>query len=284
MHSSEWSLVFFTTISQLAAGMIIAVLPFVFSKKHKEYAKMNQTALYSATGLMLIALVLSFLHLNNPVNSVYALSNLKTSWLSREILFVSLFLFFLVIANFIIYFKNPQVKYYKTLILVTASVGVVLVYTMSKLYIIPTVPPWNSISTMIEFYSTALLIGSAFVLGLSIQYETKNKEKIQLSTKAKTLAFMAIITILIIVVNELFLIHNVAEGNVAFKPLPLNGSFMLTRWLTILLGAVALIYIYFKKNSSKKMSLAYYLPFTLFLISELIARVDFYTSFYNIGL
>lgn len=284
MLNTEWSLVFFTTISQLATGIMIAVLPFVFAKKLKESAKLNQTTLYFAAGLMLIALILSFLHLSNPVNAVYALSNLETSWLSREILFVSLFLFFLVLINLILYFKRPSVKYYRAFILITTIVGVIMIYAMSKLYIISTVPAWNSVSTIIEFYSTALLIGSAFVLGLSFHYGIRIKNGIYPGNKTKILASITLVAIALIIINELFLNHNVTEGNIAFKPEPLNTSFILTRWFTLALGAISLLYVIFKKGRLANMILAFYLPFALFLISELIARAAFYASFYRIGL
>lgn len=284
MLNTEWSLVFFTTISQLAVGIMIAVLPFVFTKKLKGYAKLNQTNLYFAAGLMLIALILSFLHLNNPVNAVYALSNLETSWLSREIFFVSLFLFLLVLVNLILYFKTPEVKYYRAFILITTIVGVIMVYAMSKLYIIPTVPPWNSISTMIEFYATALLIGSAFVLGFSYKHASKTENNVRPGNKAKILAFISLVAIAIIVISELFLDHTIAEGNIAFEPETFNTSFLLTRWITLLLGAISLLYIIYRKGGLTNMKLALYLPFAFFLISELIARAAFYASFYRIGL
>jgi anaerobic dimethyl sulfoxide reductase subunit C (anchor subunit) len=283
MFHTEWSLVFFTTISQLAVGIMLALLLFVFAKKQNNYHKLNHSALAFAAGLMLIALVLSFLHLNNPINSVYALSNLKTSWLSREILFVSVFLFCLVVVNLILYFKNPGIKYYRIFIGVTTLMGLILVYTMSKLYIIPTVPPWNSVSTMIEFYSTALLIGSAFILGLSIQYG-KNKGKVHIGKKTRVLSSIVLIAILIIFINELLFSTTVAEGNVAFKPQPLNKTFMLTRWITLVLGAASIIYIIYRKDRLTKMNLAFFLPFVFFLISELIARAAFYASYYRIGL
>ncbi len=284
MLNTEWSLVFFTTISQLAVGIMIAVLLFVFAKKQNGYAKLNQPTLYFAAGLMLIALILSFLHLNNPGNAFYALSNLKTSWLSREILFVSLFLFCLVLVNLILYFKRPGVKYYRAFILITTIVGVIMVYTMSKLYIIPTVPAWNSVSTLIGFYSTALLLGSAFVLGLSFHYTIKTKHDIRPANKPRILAFITFVTIALIVINELFLNPTVAEGNVAFEPQPPDASFVLTRWLTLLLGAISLLYVIVKKDRLTNMKLAFYLPFAFFLISELIARAAFYASFYRIGL
>lgn len=284
MLNAEWSLVFFTTISQLAVGIMIAVLLFVFAKKQSGYAKLNQTTLYFAGGFMLVALVLSFLHLNNPVNAVYALNNLKTSWLSREILFVSLFLFCLVVVNLILYFKRPARKYYRSFILVTTIVGVIMVYAMSKLYIIPTVPVWNSISTMIEFYSTALLIGSAFVLGLSYHYKVKSRNETHPGNNARKLSLLALAAIVIIIISELFLDHTVAEGSVAFEPQPFGTFFIVTRWVTLLLGAISLFYVMVKENRLINIKLAFYLPFVFFFISELIARTAFYASFYRIGL
>ncbi len=284
MLNSEWSLVFFTSFSQLAAGITIAVLPFVLTKKQNSYAKLNNTSLYFATGLMIVALLLSFLHLNKPVNAIHALSNLKTSWLSREILFVSLFLFCLVIVNLVVYFKNPEAKYYRTFITVTAIMGVLMIYVMARLYILPTVPAWNSISTMIEFYSTALLIGSAFVLGLLFHYDIKTKRRISFDGKAKALASITLLAIVLILINALFINQNVIEGNIAFEPRPFNRSLLLIRWLALLLGTVSILLITYKKDKLKKMSFVFYLPFAFFLISELIARAAFYAAFYRIGL
>jgi len=315
MLHTEWSLVFFTTIAQLATGIMVAVLPFVFAKNHSGYAqdgtgytqghhvyaKLNQTALYVAAGLMVVALALSFLHLSNPLHSVYALSNLETSWLSREILFVSLFLFALVLVSFILYFKKPGVKYYRAFILGAAIIGIIMVYTMSRLYMIPTVPAWNSLSTPVEFYSSALLMGSAFVLGLSLQrfYQgtnrpgtnrqgtnhqgTKTNMPINPKSKAGVLALMAFLAVAFILLDGLFLNPGVPEAHVAFEPEPVHHSFIWARWGTILLGALSIFYISWKKDRQKHMRLAFYLPFAFFLISELIARAVFYASYYRIG-
>jgi len=284
MLHTEWSLVFFTTVSQLAAGIMIAVLPFVFAKNHNSHARWNTTAFYVAAALMMVALVLSFFHLNNPINAVHALNNLESSWLSREILFVSLFLFCLVLLNGILYFKNPGIQTYRSYILVTTLMGIVLVYTMSKLYMIPTVPAWNSASTMIEFYSTALLIGSAFVLGLYYHQGMKTHRKDRPGKKTRVLAYIILLAVAVILINGLFFNQDAAEGNIAFKPEPLHPSFAFIRWTTIGLGTASIFYILYKKERLTDLNLAFYLPFTFFLISELLARADFYASFYNIGL
>lgn len=303
MLHTEWSLVFFTTIAQWATGIMIAVLPFVFAKQSNGYAqdyhifaRLNRTALYFAAGLMVVALALSFLHLNNPLHSVYALSNLGTSWLSREILFVSLFLFALVLVIFILHFRKPDVKYYRGFILGTAIIGVFMVYTMSRLYMIPTVPPWNSLSTLVGFYSTALLLGSAFVLGLSLHrfrqgtnHEDTNKDgtkansQINRVSKIRVLTFKVFLAVAFILVNGLFIDPGAPEAHVAFDPGPVHQSLTWARWGTILLGIISVFYLTWKKDRLRHMHLAFYLPFAFFLISELIARAVFYASYYRIG-
>ena len=284
MLHTEWSLVFFTTISQFAAGIMIAVLPFVFAKNRNSHSRLKNTAFYVAAALMMVALVLSFFHLNNPINAVNALNNLKSSWLSREILFVSLFLFCLVLLNGILYFKNPGIQSYRTYILVTTLMGIVLVYTMARLYMIPTVPAWSGVSTLIEFYATALLIGSAFVLGLYHHQGMKTKKKNGPGNKTRVLASITLLAVVLIFINGLFFSQDVVEGNIAFKPEPLHPFFAFIRWITIGLGAASILYILYKKERITNMRLAFYLPFAFFLISELAERAAFYASFYNIGL
>ena len=300
MLHTEWSLVFFTTIAQLAAGIMIAVLPFVFvnnssgynqdgnvyAKDHNGCAKLNHTALYFAAGLMLVALALSFFHLNNPVNAFYALSNLETSWLSREILMVSLFLFSLVLVGLILYFRNLKVIYYRTFLLGTTVVGFIMVFSMSKLYMIPTVPPWSSISTIIAFYSTVLLLGAAFVLGLyfhQFHRVIKTNAKIRPGRKTQVLGSMAFFAIAFILIDALFFNPTPTGALIAFEAEPVHSAFIFIRWGTILLGAITIFYIITKQDRIRHIGLVYYLPFAFFLISELIARAAFYASYYRIG-
>jgi len=284
MHSTEWSLVFFTTISQLATGIMLFVLLFVFAKRQQGGPKLKQTALYISAGLMFIALILSFLHLNNPLHSIYALSNIGSSWLSREILFVSLFLFSLVLVSLLPYVKKPKPQHYRALILGSAVIGCIMVFTMSMLYIIPTVPAWNSSSTLIAFYATALLLGSVFVLGLSLNMGPQETQKQPWHPKNKVLFTCALIAVGIILINFFVLRPSVPQGNVGFPPAPISTIAQLLRWGTLFLGVSSLLFIFINQDRLKQFRYLYYLPFVLLLVSELTARAAFYASFYNIGL
>jgi len=283
MLNSEWSLVLFTLFSQTAAGIMIAVLPFLFLNKNIRTGLIAK-ALYFATGLMAAALVLSFFHLNNPANALYALSNLKTSWLSREIFMVSLFLFVLVMLNFIFHFRKPTSKFYRAFVLAAAAIGAGMIYAMSKLYIIPTVPPWNSASTLIEFYSSALLLGSAFVLTLFFHYEIKTGNSMRSDSRVKALLGLTVVVIIIIIANIFFIKPDTIAENAAFKPKAFDEYLILFRWFSLFFGAVLFSFMVYPKNRLKKMPFVIYLPFVFFLISEIIARAAFYAVFYRTGL
>jgi anaerobic dimethyl sulfoxide reductase subunit C (anchor subunit) len=47
--------------------------------------------------------------------------------------------------------------------LLTGLIGLILIFCMSRLYMLPTVPPWNHAATPVSFYLTAFLLGSLAV-------------------------------------------------------------------------------------------------------------------------
>ena len=159
-----------------------------------------------------------------------------------------------------------------------------MVFTMSMLYIIPTVPAWNSVSTLIAFYATALLLGAVFVLGLSLNLGRQVPQKQSWHKKNKVLFICALIAVGIILINFFVLRPSVPEGNIGFPPEPTSLFAQLLRWGTLFLGLSSLLFIFIKQDRLKQFRYLYYLPFVLLLVSELTARAAFYASFYNIGL
>jgi anaerobic dimethyl sulfoxide reductase subunit C (anchor subunit) len=154
---------------------------------------------------------------------------------------------------------------------------------MSMLYIIPTVPAWNSISTLIAFFATALLLGSVFVLGLSLNFGQQVPQEQLWNKKNKVLFSCALIAIGIILINFFVLRPSVPEGNIGFPPKPISSLVHLLRWGTLILGVSSLFYVFFKQERLKHYSYLYYLPFVFLLISELTARAAFYAAYYRIG-
>lgn len=167
MNANEWPLVVFTLSVQISVGIILLydlfLLVPVRVKKERLPLRFQGILLIAAT-LALTGVIFSLFHLGSPLNALKTLSNLSHSWLSREILAVLVYTGMVVIIT-ILQFRLPSsVGRYKFLIDLTAVCGVILVYVMSRIYMIPAVPAWNSIFTPLGFFLTTLIAGSAILL------------------------------------------------------------------------------------------------------------------------
>ena len=118
--------------------------------------------------LLGVGALASLEHLSDPTVSFYTITNVGTSWLSREILFVGLFgaglLLWLITLN----------AWARRL---AAILGLAFVYVMSRVYAIPTVPFWNSLFTYWLFLATSLLLGSSLLLFMDALAARKDPEK-----------------------------------------------------------------------------------------------------------
>ena len=161
------SLVLFTCLAQAAVGMV-AVL--AFSPARADAVSPARTGggilldrlrapggYILATALVLFGLgvLFSLLHLSDPLISFYSITNVASSWLSREILFVGLF----GLCALALFFLPGRL-----LAVAAALFGLGLLYVMSMVYMTPPVPFWKSSLTFWLFLSTAFLLGSATVL------------------------------------------------------------------------------------------------------------------------
>lgn len=284
MNSSEWSLIFFTLLSQISVGMVINVL-IVFAINNKEDQKFTdlfRAPLFVASGLMMLALVASFLHLASPFSSVFALSNIKSSWLSREIFMASLY--FALIVGTTIWWMRLIKKYTATLIMlvIIAISGLLLIYTMGKIYIISTVPPWNTPITLFKFFISAILLGTALYITLTF-YLHKEKQ-INSGATLKTLTGMIVFIVLL---KLTILIFDSAPNNelAIFKPQQVLQIWIYFAWIFGPLGLILyLLNIFFlSKIPVQIIKLLYVIGFICFVLSELASRIIFYSSYYRIG-
>lgn len=160
------SLVFFTSLAQASVGMVlfIALLP---SGAELSAAKSGPQggplraphgfALAVALVLFALGVLFSLLHLSDPLIAFYSITNVGTSWLSREILFMGLF----GVSALALFFVGSR-----ALGLVAGLFGLGLVYVMSRVYMGTAVEFWSDGSTLWTFLSTSLLLGSATLLSV----------------------------------------------------------------------------------------------------------------------
>jgi anaerobic dimethyl sulfoxide reductase subunit C len=167
----KYSLVAFTILSQLAVGAFWTLaLVSAWVAWHAGWKTAHDLTAFGwplVSAGMGIAILASFFHLGNPTRAWRALSNLRQSWLSREILLASLFAgassLFAGLQS--VEWGSPDLL--AALGVVAGLVGLALVYAMSRAYRLRTVPAWNTWVTPASFFVATFLLG-ALVVGAGL--------------------------------------------------------------------------------------------------------------------
>ena len=156
----EWSLVGFTLLGQLAAGLSMSLFASRWWFSHRGEAavldRLEQLGLPLVPLLILLAMSLSLLHLGSPRRASRAVLNLRSSWLSREIV---LAVFFLAAAVIAAGGQLLQPAVQAIALPASAICGLLFVCGMARVYMLRTVPTWNRPSTIVNFLGTSLLLG-----------------------------------------------------------------------------------------------------------------------------
>ncbi len=154
----NWSLVSFTLFTQSAIGLVwISVIGRWFDPRYQtEFIIRPMFTALVLTGLGLCA---ALAHLARPRLAPHALRNFKVSWLSREVLLVQTFAGALVLL-ILLALLNPLPM---LLVLETSAclLGAAALFAMTRVYLLKTVPLWNSPATYLEFAGSAMLLGGA---------------------------------------------------------------------------------------------------------------------------
>lgn len=154
----SWSLVCFTLLNQSAIGLVwVTVLTRWVGKAAG--ADTATIAMMTALGLSALGLSMALGHLSRPRLAPHALRNLPHSWLSREVLLVQAFAG--AVAT-IILLSLLRVAGGRELVEAAAClIGGAALFAMTRVYMLETVPAWNSPATCLEFYGSTLLLGGA---------------------------------------------------------------------------------------------------------------------------
>jgi DMSO reductase iron-sulfur subunit len=152
----HWPLIFMLVLTQLCVGAFIALWLLGFNGTGAGL-KIAGIASLALAGISLGA---SILHLGRPIHAWRAMRGLRRSWLSREVLMLLLFASAATVFAAMLFFGVPGRN---AAGLATALAGVAGIACSARIYIVPARPAWFSGYTIAEFFSTALLLGSAFV-------------------------------------------------------------------------------------------------------------------------
>ncbi len=108
---------------------------------------------------IITSLFASFFHLGAPKYSWRVLNHLRKSWLSREILFISLFagLWAILFGFHVFLISNLLIEDIFTL--ATFICGIAALFCMQRVYQLRSMPGWNSNRTIIEFSISSVGLG-----------------------------------------------------------------------------------------------------------------------------
>lgn len=170
-EEAHGSLIFMTVLTQLAAGGFLALWLgdlcsnlCGFLKPLQEFLAFGALGILAVTG---IALSASVFHLGRPLHATKALRMWRRSWLSREVLFFTLFSFLgagyatLLLAAHFLHFDVPGFLRICFGGLVALS-GMAGIFASAKIYLVPARPAWNTMLTPLRFFLTGFILGPLF--------------------------------------------------------------------------------------------------------------------------
>lgn len=286
MLINEWPLLVFTLLAQAGTGCFL--VSWMYSIRPKQlkqsaFQKSQRSALFLILIVLLSAALFSFFHLGRPERAYLAVNHILSSWLSREIV---LLLWVLAGLGFLLFFppaKKQKSAFRISIEILTAVGGLLLIWAMARLYMLPAIPVWNTAATPLSFYLTAFILGGTIYLVLTLH------SSLEISGRIFNAA--GYIFALIILQTGVFSLWGPGWGLFAGAWQVKQGSFLIPaaalRIIASLAGAFLLLQLRRRlKRGHNQESLfrAAFIAFILILLGETAGRWIFYAAFNRIGL
>lgn len=307
MNVRDWALITFTILVQMSVGSmwVLEVAHFFAARKYgaEEADRLSDRALYALVPVIVLAFIASLLHLGNPFSAYRAVTNLGSSWLSREILFGVIFAVLAFLFAFLQWRKIGSRVLRNVIGWLAALVGLVLVFSMSNVYLLQAQPAWNSWATPVSFFATTFLLGvlamgAAFVANYAhVQRKYPDCAERQCTLMREALRWIAVAAVLLVgvelVVLPLYLATLAGGGSAAglasIKLMVGSSGWMLVlRVVLAFIGAgVLAMFLYQNALSAgheKMLGNLAYAAFIIVLAAEVLGRILFYTTHIQIGI
>lgn len=289
MHKNDWSLIFFTLLAQMSVGIIISLTvlrfyqPSSFSSFHDGIVLLSPH--FIGLAAIVIATIISFLHLGFPAHAFNAANNLSSSWLSREIIGIGLYGFGVLLIFLQFWLEWKSVLFQDIVFIFGSVAGIVFLYFMSKIYMVRTIPAWNSWFTPYHFFMSGLLLGLMVMIGFLLN------DPLSKSIIVIILRLAAVLLLVQLLAAFLYKNHLVKMDHQGIAtPDFISGSYhtlYLIRLFIIFISALFTAYLSLKTQT---VSVDYYpfirfftIIFFLIIVEEIIGRFMFYAGYYRVG-
>jgi anaerobic dimethyl sulfoxide reductase subunit C (anchor subunit) len=317
MSSAVTSYVIFTVFSQMSVGALIAMVIADFLAKSKEDAKFFETGAWVSVPVAVIALIGILSHEARPMLAMMTMNtNLATSWLSREVLALTIFVILAVVYT-IMWVLHPDygsLKWFpvfpaivgkfmslrKLVGVLGAVIGLAFLGVSARAYMMTGLPALNQPTTPLFFYVTALLAGvTAVAAVLSLKYMVKKTGNEPLAPMLWIVMGITLVMLIVLIAGLLaapkFLAPENAptiyaraalEETLAGMKTGDYATFYMVRWVIgvglALICTIALALPLKKKSMATASALAILL-FIVVLIGELLGRTVFFGTNVPLG-
>jgi anaerobic dimethyl sulfoxide reductase subunit C (anchor subunit) len=293
MNVHDWALITFTILVQMSVGSmwVLGIAHFFASRKYgmQQADRLSDRALLALVPVIGLGFLASLFHLGNPINAYRAVTNLATSWLSREIFFGVVFAL-LATAFAVLQWRKIGSSTLRTVVAwLAALVGLFLVFCMSSVYMLSIQPTWNSWTTPVTFYTTTFLLGTlamgaAFVANYTYEQGKNPKKTDNLSVLMRqALRWIALAAICLLGVE--FVVLPIYLSTLAIGGF---GWLLFLRLVLAFVGAgVFAVFLYqnaLSPGQEKVLSSLVYSAFVMVFVAEVLGRFIFYVIHAKIGL
>lgn len=191
MH--ELPLLIFTLLVQGSVGMTLFL-----ALSARAGSRVPEVKPQLLTGMLIacvaggLGLVVSTLHLGYPLNAFNALRHVASSWLSREIVFASLYLAALGLCTLVMLVRKQLIP---LLLPVAAVLGLIDVWCMSAIYAHTSVITWSHFNTWLMFYGAVGVLGAvalAWLPMLKARSVARERQSVMRFAAAMVVAIVAI--------------------------------------------------------------------------------------------
>lgn len=290
-RGSEWQLVFFTILTQMAVGTFTL---WGVTAMALPTTNLFLDGLYTYTLLIMVLASLALgtlsagLHLGSPSHAVFSISNLRSSWLSREALLGGSF----GLIGLVLLIRRLRGFSYSILdgffILAGVICGLALVFGISRLYMLRTVPAWNNLGTPITFFTTSLQLGIVATAVVSVRLAVSNHVDVSSEFFSRLLTLSILLTLLFgafqLGISFFVSLYLINRGGAAAESVRLLWTKLRTlliyRFATLLLGAGILTL----SLAIQLSPVSLFLAFGLILTSEVFGRFLFYWYYRREGI
>lgn len=272
---SHWSLIIFTLVVPSAVGSVWCLQVALLWNANLVGLLHLKFQFLAALGLVLAGLAAAMAHLGKPGDSLHAVKNFKSSWLSREIFSVNIFAGFLAVMAALAHFRPGALNGW--VLLVGSLAGGTVLYAMARVYRLRTVPVWNHAGTPLTFVGSALLLGGllcTLVLKIPILLQVFGHDPMGQIEYRK----VALIAVLLG-----FILKMLAAG---VTPLRVTSSGPFKALQPVMQGAgIALWMVYSLAGVNPVFqSIFLFLAAVCLITGEIIHRIQFYSSYQRVGL